>query len=181
MSAYITSASHHMLSLVPESLYLCFMVEQIKSTGETEAARSLLLEKSCDICKMILSPCVFLIFSKFWFFGLLGRRGRGVVRRQKIVQMTKTSVCPTPNFRNYISSWFFLNFFNILIFGVVSGEKRQKMSQNDKQFCLSPSISQEPCITWSSFLIHKCKMIISLGFFFSIFFLILILGLLGGS
>ena len=95
--------------------------------------------------------------------------------------MTKTSVCPTPNFRNYISSWFFFNFFNILIFGVVSGEKRQKMSQNDKQFCLSPSISQEPCITRSSFLIHKCKMIISLGFFFSFFFLILILGLLGGS
>ena len=26
-----------------------------------------------DLCKMMISPVVFFIFSKFWFFGLLGR------------------------------------------------------------------------------------------------------------
>ena len=46
MSISITSASHHMSSLVTASLYSCFMVEQIKLSGETEAAHNLLLEKS---------------------------------------------------------------------------------------------------------------------------------------
>ena len=35
-------------------------------------------------------------------------------------------------------------------------------------------MSEEPCIIWLSFVVHKCKMIISLGFFFFYFFQILI-------
>ena len=42
----------------------------------------------------------------------------------------------------------------------------QKTVQNDKKFCLSGFISQEPYIIWSSFMVHICKMIISPGFFF---------------
>ena len=56
--------------------------------------------------------------------------------------------------QNDVSSFFFL-FFKILIFQVVSGVKGQKLAKNDKQFCLSRSISQEPYIIWSSFVVHK--------------------------
>ena len=73
--------------------------------------------------KMIIPPCVFFIFSKFWFSRLLGG---------------------------------------------------QQIAQNDKKFCLSCSIYQEPYVIWSLFLVCKCKMIISPGVFFFYFFKILI-------
>ena len=63
-----------------------------------------------------------------------------------------------------ISSCFFL-FFKILIFQVVRGVKGQKMIQDDKTFCPSSSISQEPYIMLLSFMVHLCKMI-SLAVFF---------------
>ena len=59
-----------------------------------------------------------------------------------------------------ISSCFFL-FFKILIFQVVRGVKGQKMIQDDKTFCPSSSISQEPYIMLLSFMGHLHKMIIS--------------------
>ena len=40
------------------------------------------------------------------------------------------------------------------------------MVKNDKKFCLSHSISQEPYIIWLSFIMQMCKMIISAGVFF---------------
>ena len=40
----------------------------------------------------------------------------------------------------------FFHFFKILILWVVRGEEGQKMAQNEKNFCLSGSISQEPYI-----------------------------------
>ena len=70
------------------------------------------------------------------------------------------------------SSYFFL-FFKILIFGVVTGLKGQKIIQNDKKFSLLRSISQEQYIIWLSFVVHRSKMIISPGFFF-FFFIFLI-------
>ena len=73
------------------------------------------------MCKMIISPGIFLIFSKFWFSRLL----RGV--------------------------------------------KEQKIVQDDKKFCLLCSISQEPYIIWSSFVVHKSNIIISLDLFFHFF------------
>ena len=63
----------------------------------------------------------------------------------------------------------FCNFFKILIFWVVSGVKGQKMAQNEKKLCLLRSISQEPYIIWSSFVVCKCKMIISSGVFLKFF------------
>ena len=39
--------------------------------------------------------------------------------------------------------------------------KGQKTVHNDKKFCLSHSISQEPYIIWLWFLVHMCKMMIS--------------------
>ena len=47
------------------------------------------------------------------------------------------------------------------IFGIISGGKRAKKTQNDKNFCLSHSVSQELYIIWLWFLVHMCKMMIS--------------------
>ena len=62
-------------------------------------------------------------------------------------------------------------YFKILIIRILRGgnggwEKGQKMAQDDKKFSLSRSVSQEPYIIWFSFLVHVCKMMISLVSFF---------------
>ena len=49
------------------------------------------------VCKMIISPGDFFIFSKFCFFGLLGCK-----RAKKWPQMTKNYVCLTPYIRTYL-------------------------------------------------------------------------------
>ena len=67
-----------------------------------------------------------------------------------MVQMCKIIISPVA----------FLN-FKILIFQIVRGLKMQKAAQNDKKFCLSCSVSQEPYIIWLWFLLHMCKMMIS--------------------
>ena len=67
----------------------------------------------------------------------------------------------------------FLYFFKILIFWVVTaagrggdeGGKGQKIIHNDKKFCLSPSIFQEPYIIRSLFVVQQYKMIFSRIFF----------------
>ena len=68
-------------------------------------------------------------------------------------------------------SRYFFQFFKILFFWVVRGVKEQKQVQN-KKFYLSHFISQEQYIIWLPFMVHLCKMIISLGGF-SIFVKIL--------
>ena len=83
------------------------------------------------MCKMIISPGMVFIFSKFWFFGLVGSK------------------------------------------------RTKKKVQNDKKFCPSHSISQEPYIIWLSFMVHMCKIIISPDSFF-IFSKFWFFGLLGG-
>ena len=40
------------------------------------------------------------------------------------------------------------------------------MAQNDKKFCLLHTISREPSITWSWFMLHVCKMVMSPSIFF---------------
>ena len=59
-------------------------------------------------------------------------------------------------------------FFSILKFWFsgLSGLKGQKMAQNDKNSCLSHSVSQEPYIIWLWFLVNMCKMMISPANFF---------------
>ena len=64
-----------------------------------------------------------------------------------------------------ISQGSFFHFFKILIFWVVRGVKGQKMVQNKRKFCLSQSISQQLYIIWFSFMVHMCKIIISMGIF----------------
>ena len=88
------------------------------------------------MCKVIITPGSISIFSKFWFFRLLGGGGE----RSKV----------------------------------------QKLVQNDKNFCLSRSVSQKLNIIWFSFKSHLCKMIISPGGF-SIFTKFWFFGLLRGK
>ena len=57
-------------------------------------------------------------------------------------------------------------YFKILIFQVVREVKGQKMTQMDKKFSLSHSVSQEPYLIWLWFLVHMYKMMISPAIFF---------------
>ena len=64
--------------------------------------------------------------------------------------------------------------------GLLGGIRGQKMTPNDRKFCLSHFISQEPYIIWLSFMVNLCKMMISPGVFF-IFSKFWFSGLLEGS
>ena len=56
-------------------------------------------------------------------------------------------ICGTHVEKDNISrGGFFLHFFQIFIFGVNSGVKGQKVTQNNKKLCLLHSISQEAYI-----------------------------------
>ena len=62
------------------------------------------------------------------------------------------------------------NFFKILIFQ--AGVKGQEMVQNDKKFWRTPGLRNQ---TWSSFLLRKCRMIMSPGVFFHFFKILIFL------
>ena len=130
--------------------------------------------------QMIISPGIFFSFfilSKFWFSRFPGRgwgkEGRGGSSKgQKIVHK---KLCPLHLISKepYIIWLSFMVhkcklmispgvFFQNFDFSV----KGHKMVQNEKRFCLFNTISQEPYIIWLSFVVGKCKMIISPGVFF---------------
>ena len=56
-------------------------------------------------------------------------------------------------FKMIISPGIFFS-FKILTFWVVRELKAQKMAQNDRNFCLSHLVFQEPYIIWSSIMVH---------------------------
>ena len=131
------------------------------------------------LCKMMISPGVFFIFSKFWFFGLL-KGGWGVgrgVKGQKMVQNDKKFclMCSISQ-ESYIISYLFMVLmckmiislgvffiFSKFWFSELLGGKGQKLAHNDKKLCLLRLIFQEPYIIWLSFVVHQCKVIISPG------------------
>ena len=184
------------------------------------------------MCKMIISPDVAIIFSKFWFlWSSVGLKGK------KWSRMTKKCVCHAPYLRTmhhmivicgtqvYNDDIFrcFFHFSKFCFFSDCWWGKRaqkgpkwqkrpwcsifqepyiiwlsfmghickmrsplrsffqkfwfsgllvkeQKTVQNDENFFLSYSISQEPYIIWLSFMVHICKMISpSVAFIFSKF------------
>ena len=94
--------------------------------------------------------------------------------------MTKNYVCHASYLKNHTSydhhlchmyvKWYlqvFFYFSKFRFFKLLGGVKRQKTVQNDKKFCLSRCISQEPYIIWLSFMVQMCKMIISTAVFFN--------------
>ena len=121
-------------------------------------------------CKMMISSGVFIFFF-FFNFDFLGCCG---VKGQKMAQNDK-KLCQTSYLRNHTSydchlwytyvKWFFI-FSKFLFSRLLGGVKGQKMVQNGKKFCLSHSKSQEPYIMLS-FVVHKCKMIMSPGVLFN--------------
>ena len=96
--------------------------------------------------------------------------------------MKNNCICHVPYLRNSIPLWlwFLVHFCQMMIspgvcffslfqnvgFRVVRKIKGWKTTQNDKKFCLSHYISQEPYIIWFSFMVHMYKMIISPCVFF---------------
>ena len=131
--------------------------------------------------QMIISPGIFFSFfilSKFWFSRFLGRgwgRGRGGGGSSKGQKIVHKKLCPLHLISKepYIIWLSFMvhkcklmispgGFFQNFDFSV----KGHKMVQNEKRFCLFNTISQEPYIIWLSFVVGKCKMIISPGVFF---------------
>ena len=113
----------------------------------------ILLSFTAHLCKMIISPGVFFHFSKILIFWVVGG-----IKVQKIVQNDSCllhSVAQQPyiirlsfmvHMCKMIISPGLLHFLKILIFWVVRGVKGQKLVQNDKKFCPSHSIHQEPYI-----------------------------------
>ena len=129
--------------------------------------------------QMIISPGIFFSFfilSKFWFSRFLGRGwGRGGGGSSKGQKIVHKKLCPlhliskepyiiwlsfmVHKCKLMISPGFFFQNFDFSV-------KGHKMVQNEKRFCLFNTISQEPYIIWLSFVVGKCKMIISPGVFF---------------
>ena len=104
----------------------------------------------------VISPGVFLNFLKIFIFGVVsGVEGHKMVQNDKNILSVALHVSETIHDMiviygtlvetNNISRCFF-HFFKILILQIVSGLKGQEMAQNDKKFCLSHSVSQEPYI-----------------------------------
>ena len=67
-------------------------------------------------------------------------------------------------------------FFKNLFFLIVRGVKGQKMSQKNKNFCRSHSVSQEPYIMWIWVLVHLCKTMTSPAIFFLSFKILIFFG-----
>ena len=103
----------------------------------------------------------------FHFFKILILWVHREVKGQKTVQNNKKFYLPCPipqesciiwlsfmvQMCKIISPGAFFN-YEVLIFRIVTGLKKQQTGQNDKYFCLSHLIFQEPYIIWSSFMVH---------------------------
>ena len=93
------------------------------------------------LCKMIMSPGSFFIFSKFWFLGLLGRgkRAKNGPKWQKIKSValhiwgTIHHMTVIYVFKMIISSGVFFIYSKFSFSGSRGGMKGQKKVQNDKK------------------------------------------------
>ena len=112
-------------------------------------------------CKLMISPGYF--FSKFWCYlqAFFSKFWQKMVQNQKrFCLLNAMSLEPYIIWLSFvvdickmiISPGFFFHFLKILIFWFASGIKGQKMTQNDKSFCLLHLISQE-----SLFIVHMRK------------------------
>ena len=110
------------------------------------------------IWKVIISPGNFFIFSKFWFFGLLGgKRAKNGLEWQKIMSVAlhisgTIHVNIVQMCKIIISLSVFFNVI-ILIFQVVRRLKRKEWPKMLK-ISLSHLMFQQPNIRWCSFMVH---------------------------
>ena len=154
----------HFISQEPYTVWLSFMVH---------------------LCKMMISPGVSFIFSKFWFSWLLGGRS---VKGKKWSKMRKNSVYCAPYLRNHTSydfHWWYsgendnAKISKFWFFGLLGGSKA-KIAQNENKLFPLHCISLEPFIIWLCFLLHNFKMMTSPDAFF-ILSKFWFSGLLGGG
>ena len=124
---------------------------------------------------MMIYSGVFSIFQNFVFFSDCWR-GKRAQKCPKWQKLPSCSIFQEP----YIIWLSFMGHICKMISPLRSFQKfwfsgllvkEQKTVQNDENFFLSYSISQEPYIIWLSFMVHICKMIISpsVAFIFSKF------------
>ena len=139
-------------------------------------------------------PPGFFFSSSFHFFKILifwvisGEKGQKILSAALYFSRTMHHMIFIYLCEMIISPGVFFIFSNFWFSGLLGGGVRgggggvkgQKIVQNDKKLCLSYSISQEPYIIWSSFVVCKCKMITSSGTSF-VFSKLWFFRLLGGS
>ena len=103
------------------------------------------------ICRVIISPGVFFIFSKFWFSWLLvGLKWQTMVENDKKLCLSH-SISEEPYIiwlsfmvhmcKMVISPGVFFHFHKIFIFQIVRGVKGQNLVQNNKKFSVTLQIS----------------------------------------
>ena len=133
---------------------------------------------------------VFFLFFEIFIF----RTVKGVKGQKWSKMKSNNYICHAPYLRNSIAYdhdfwyscvkwWYFhmicfFHFSDIFTFWAVKGVKGQKMSQYDKKFCLLQLIYLRNHISWLSFMVLLCKMMMSLAFCF-IFSKFWFFGLLG--
>ena len=120
------------------------------------------------MCKRIMSPSGFYIFSKFWFSGSIVWQ-----KSKKLPEMIRNYVCRTPYLSKHTSydrvffctrlKWWHLQ---IAFFRLSGGEGVKTAKSGPKwQKVLSHSVSQELYLIWLWVLVHMCKMMISPAIF----------------
>ena len=129
-----------------------------------------------------ISRSFFLFFKILIFWVVRGVKGQKMAQNEKKLCLS-CSISQEPYIiwfsfmvhlcKMIISPGVFFFFSKSWFSGLLKGVKGQKIVQNVKKFCLLRSISQGPYIIWSSFVVRKCRMMISPGGFF-MFFKILI-------
>ena len=128
----------------------------------------------------MIYPGVFFIYLNFLFFGLL----RGV-KRQKIAQNEIQQLhlsCTISQEQYSLWSWVLVHLCKLIIsagvfiflifsfFGLLGQKNGQKNGPRwQKKICLLELIFQEPYLIWLWFMVHLCKMMMSLAFFSSFF------------
>ena len=134
------------------------MGSQRPEVGSNWTFTSPYLQRCKHLCKMVILPSIFFIFSKFWFSGF--KKGEGRVKGQKMVQNEKKlhSISQESYIMRFsfmvlvcemiISPVVFFHFFKFLIFWVVRWVKGQKVAQNDKNFCHTHKPYIKYCQLW---------------------------------
>ena len=112
----------------------------------------------------------------------MGGKGQKLVQNDKKVCPLQHSISQEPFIiwlsfmihicKMIISSGVVFIFSKFWFYGSIGGKtvKGRKTVQNDKNFSMSRTISQEPYIIWLSFMVQMCKMIISPDVFFKLKF-----------
>ena len=109
------------------------------------------LSSMVHMSKVIISPGIFFIFSKFWFSGSIGRW-----RNKKQSKRTKNYVCCAPYLRSHalydfhlwyickmmISPCIFFNVSKVSFYRLPGGEKEKTSQKWQTIFCVLPYISE---------------------------------------